>query len=473
MLFAVAATGSGFLLLGPSLIAEAEVGGPGCSAHITNQEGVPVDVAAVDSQDSSTAIPVTLDQTVDVDLAGETGTPRTVHVDYGLTDRLAIGRDGTGTRYSARVSDYAHIAGLYLVRARTAPNGTCTAAALVDVQGNPLGTPIGDAALALTIGAAAAVGISSAAAATGDPGVRDPDRPGGAASPDAVGGAVEQPDPLHLLDPDTGQPWTSNQLAHLADLRTQYGEGEAAMWAGATPAERQSIDLANGFIKPTWLTAMVGCLVPAILALLLLPVLMVVRTLFAVGPVGEALAAPARVAPLRLPRTPWRPYLSVSAISGGVVGAVGVVVLLQEYGRVFPTTGILVRAVAVGLVVGIALPSLARGVRVARANRRTALIEARANEARARVAAHMGAALTPVLQRTSAESAAVYAPTHIVPSLGLDAWTDPDPSRAPVDRLDEGLDVEVVERWGGWARVVCSNGWLGWVDGAALQELRR
>lgn len=144
LLFAVAATGSGFLLFGPSLIAEAGVSGPGCSAHITNQDGVPVDVAGV---------------------------------------------------------------------------GTCTAAALVDVQGNPLGTPIGDTALALSIGAAAAVAIPTAAAAARDPGVPGPDQP---------------------------------------DLRTRYGEGEAAMWAGATPAERQSIDLANGAPPPAPVDEIVG-----------------------------------------------------------------------------------------------------------------------------------------------------------------------------------------------------------------------
>jgi SH3-like domain-containing protein len=34
--------------------------------------------------------------------------------------------------------------------------------------------------------------------------------------------------------------------------------------------------------------------------------------------------------------------------------------------------------------------------------------------------------------------------------------------------LAAGLPVAVVERRGGWARVVASNGWSGWVDGSRL-----
>jgi len=83
---------------------------------------------------------------------------------------------------------------------------------------------------------------------------------------------------------------------------------DAVMWIYATPAERSSIDAANAvFGKPLLL-----------------------------------------------------------GIAGGLVGAAGVVVLLQGYGRRFPTTAILVRALVTGLVAGIALPSLARVVRVRR-----------------------------------------------------------------------------------------------------------
>ena len=62
-----------------------------------------------------------------------------------------------------------------------------------------------------------------------------------------------------------------------------------------------------------------------------------------------------------------------------------------------------------------------------------------------------------------------YQATHVVPPGGLQAWSTPDPAVAPVDKLDAGLDVQVVQRYGAWAQIQCSNGWMCWVDGEALQ----
>jgi len=66
-----------------------------------------------------------------------------------------------------------------------------------------------------------------------------------------------------------------------------------------------------------------------------------------------------------------------------------------------------------------------------------------------------------------------YLATHIVPTGGLDAWDAPNPSRPPVDRLDPRLDLQVTERSGDWAHILCSNEWAAWVDGRALRELSR
>jgi hypothetical protein len=60
-----------------------------------------------------------------------------------------------------------------------------------------------------------------------------------------------------------------------------------------------------------------------------------------------------------------------------------------------------------------------------------------------------------------------WAPTHTIPAGGMVAWVAPDP-RSPNVALAVGLPVAVVERRGGWARVVASNGWSGWVDGSRL-----
>jgi hypothetical protein len=61
--------------------------------------------------------------------------------------------------------------------------------------------------------------------------------------------------------------------------------------------------------------------------------------------------------------------------------------------------------------------------------------------------------------------------THVVPPSGLAAWTTPNATLPPVAHLDPGLEVVVVESYvTGWARVVCSNGWSGWVDGQRLRS---
>jgi hypothetical protein len=61
-----------------------------------------------------------------------------------------------------------------------------------------------------------------------------------------------------------------------------------------------------------------------------------------------------------------------------------------------------------------------------------------------------------------------FTPTHQAPGTGLAVWASPDPSAPAVANLDPGLPVQVVQRWGDWASIVCSNGWGGWVDGRAL-----
>jgi hypothetical protein len=58
-----------------------------------------------------------------------------------------------------------------------------------------------------------------------------------------------------------------------------------------------------------------------------------------------------------------------------------------------------------------------------------------------------------------------------VPAAGLGAWNEPDANRPQAARLTAGLDVEVIERWGDWARIVCSNGWTAWTDGRVLEPL--
>lgn len=60
-----------------------------------------------------------------------------------------------------------------------------------------------------------------------------------------------------------------------------------------------------------------------------------------------------------------------------------------------------------------------------------------------------------------------FAPTHVVPRAGLPAWEAPDVSR-PTMPLDPLLPVQLLDRQGDWAQVLCVNGWSAWVDGRLL-----
>lgn len=56
-----------------------------------------------------------------------------------------------------------------------------------------------------------------------------------------------------------------------------------------------------------------------------------------------------------------------------------------------------------------------------------------------------------------------WQPTHDVRAEGGWAYEAPDPARGPVAPLDPALPVVVDQVWGGWAHIVCENGWRAWV----------
>ncbi len=64
-----------------------------------------------------------------------------------------------------------------------------------------------------------------------------------------------------------------------------------------------------------------------------------------------------------------------------------------------------------------------------------------------------------------------WAPTHAVPSGGMNAWAEPDPSQSPTAALQPRVELRVDEMRGAWAHVTGSNGWTGWVDGRRLLQL--
>ncbi|GAA3506214.1 hypothetical protein GCM10019016_133290 [Streptomyces prasinosporus] len=65
-----------------------------------------------------------------------------------------------------------------------------------------------------------------------------------------------------------------------------------------------------------------------------------------------------------------------------------------------------------------------------------------------------------------------FRPTHVVPEHGLSAWETPGPER-PTVPLDPLLPVRLLERYGDWGHVLCSNGWSAWVDGRRLVAVPR
>jgi SH3 domain-containing protein len=65
-------------------------------------------------------------------------------------------------------------------------------------------------------------------------------------------------------------------------------------------------------------------------------------------------------------------------------------------------------------------------------------------------------------------AASQWAPSHSVPPQGLRAWGAPDPAGPVVANLAPGLPIQVAEVRGAWARVICSNGWTGWIDGRII-----
>jgi hypothetical protein len=71
-------------------------------------------------------------------------------------------------------------------------------------------------------------------------------------------------------------------------------------------------------------------------------------------------------------------------------------------------------------------------------------------------------------QPTPQPAASQWVPSHSVPPQGLRAWGAPDPAGPVVANLAPGLPIQVAEVRGAWARVICSNGWTGWIDGRII-----
>ncbi len=150
-------------------------------------------------------------------------------------------------------------------------------------------------------------------------------------------------------------------------------------------------------------------------------------------------------------------------IVAGVLSGIGVVVLLQQYSVLYPTGTVAILGVVLGVAVQFAISALAP--------RRSPSL-AGASPMSAASTADVAEPVPDWADAASAETStdvAMWDPTHRVPSEGLDAWPQPDGSMPPGARLDAGLEVRVEQVDNGWARIVCENGWAGWVDERRLE----
>ena len=66
-----------------------------------------------------------------------------------------------------------------------------------------------------------------------------------------------------------------------------------------------------------------------------------------------------------------------------------------------------------------------------------------------------------------------WIPTHLVPPGGMKAWAEPNPKSPPMVSLAGGIEIEVIERKGSWARVYNGSEFCGWVDDRLLQRRPR
>ena len=160
-------------------------------------------------------------------------------------------------------------------------------------------------------------------------------------------------------------------------------------------------------------------------------------------------------------------------IVAGVLSGIGVVVLLQQYSVLYPTGTVAILGVVLGVSVQFAVSALAprRSPKLAVASPMSdvAVAEPVTDWADpAGMAEPVTEWVGPAGVETSTD-AAMWNPTHRVPSEGLDAWPQPDGSMPPAARLDAGLEVRVEQVDNGWAHIVCENGWAGWVDERRLE----
>lgn len=340
--FAIAIGAATFMSVGT---AHAEIDGP-CSATIAG-----VDVGSVDSGNRDDDIEVSQDQSVAVSGAAAAGfASHKIQLEFaGRRWTVSDEEDDGSASWSdtVNVDDYAtYGVGLYkVIGVSTLTDGTtCTGAATVDVDGNPLTTVAGAAAAGVTaVGAIGALG-SGVVAATGSP------------------GPLSEFGPLGEM---TGEAWQEQQ-------RTRRRSQEMT-----TEEAAQTIDRAlyNPFFG--WF----GCLCLAAIAVIMTPLMAMTGGGGGSGGAGnggesEQTPTPSAGGETRLPRAPWLPRVTLVGLVGGFLAGAGSVVLMQQYSIEYPTLAVVLRNVIVmTLIGGVVLPTIGYTISWIRINARIRKLE--------------------------------------------------------------------------------------------------
>jgi hypothetical protein len=98
----------------------------------------------------------------------------------------------------------------------------------------------------------------------------------------------------------------------------------------------------------------------------------------------------------RYPRARWKPVISIIGTIGGLLMGLSAVVLLQQYGKLYPDTNIFIGGLIAGAVVGgVVIPSLTRFRALGRINRAIGRVEARRAAASGATVGATAATMTP------------------------------------------------------------------------------
>lgn len=364
VLVALAAAGAALFMSVNS--AHAEVTGP-CVASIAG-----VDVAGVDSGNRDHDIHVSQDQSVAIGAVSPVGfASHKIMLEFaGQRWTVSDEDDGGSNSWSGTVNvdDYATWGvGLYkVIGVSTLVDGsTCEGAATVDVDGNPLTTVAGaGAAAVLAVGTVGALATTTVAAA-------------------------RNPGPLGRYD----DVWQG--LDRVSDARAeQQAQDEAAREAAERARKREAATNILTFLDAGYTGMAVqalGCVCFAAIALIMTPLMALTgggaggegEPTEAAQPTGGDESGPGKPAgpaernePTRLPRAPWLPRITLLGLVSGLIAGAGAVVLLQQYSIQYPTLGVIITWVLVGMAVyGIVLPTIGYTISWMRVNGRISRLE--------------------------------------------------------------------------------------------------